>query len=123
MSRALLAAFPNPAPLMKAVQSARDAGAPALEAFTPYPVEGLSKALGQPPTNAPWWMLGGGVAVAALMYLTEWFSATRAYPFDQGGRALNSWPAFMMAPVEIGVLAAAAAGFIVFLFETGPAAP
>ena len=59
------------------------------------------------------------MAVAALMYLTEWFSATRAYPFDQGGRPLNSWPAFMLAPVEIGVLAAAAAGFAVFLLKSG----
>ena len=119
MSRALLAAFPKPEPLMKAVDAAREAGAPALEAFTPYPIEGLSQALRQPKTNVPWWMLGGGVLVAALMYLSEWYSATQAYPFDQGGRPLNSWPAFVIAPVEVGVLAAAATGFAAFLFKSG----
>ena len=119
MSRALLAAFPAPEPLRRAVDAARDAGAPALEAFTPYPIEGLSDALGQRRTNVPWWMLAGGVGVAALMYLTEWYSATRAYPFNQGGRPFNSWPAFMLAPVEIGVLAAAVTGFIVFLLKGG----
>ena len=119
MSRALLAAFPRPERLLAAVTAAREAGAPALDAYTPYPIAGLSQALGQPATNAPWWMLAGGLAVAALMYLTEWFSATHAYRFDQGGRPLNSWPAFMLAPVEIGVLAAALTGFLVFLLKGG----
>ena len=119
MSRALLAGFARPEPLKAAVDAAREAGAPALEAFTPYPIEGLSQALAQPRTNVPWYMLGGGLGVAALMYLTEWFSATQAYRFDQGGRPFNSWPAFMLAPVEIGVLAAGVTGFIVFLLKGG----
>ena len=119
MSRALLAAFPRPEPLMKAVEAARDAGAPALEAFTPYPVEGLSAALRQPGTNVPWWMLAGGLCMAVLMYLVEWWSAAHAYLFDQGGRPLNSWPAFVIAPVEVGVLAAGATGFAAFLLKGG----
>ncbi len=119
MSRALLAAFPKAEPLMQALRSASEAGAPALEAFTPYPVPGLPEALHHPATNIPWWMLGGGLAVAAVMYATEWWSATHAYLFDQGGRPLNSWPAFVIAPVEVGVLAAALTGFAAFLFKSG----
>jgi hypothetical protein len=119
VSRALLAAFAKAEPLMGAAKAARDAGAPALEAFTPYPVQGLSEALQKPRTNIPWWMLAGGLFVAGMMYLTEWYSATHAYPFDQGGRPLNSWPAFVIAPVEIGVLAAALTGFAAFLLKSG----
>ena len=119
MSRALLAAFTSPDRLMKGVEAEREAGVPALEAFTPYPIEGLSKALGQGATHIPWYMLAGGLAVAAGMYLMEWWSAVFAYPFDQGGRPTNSWPAFMIAPVEIGVLAAAVTGFAVFLLRGG----
>ena len=119
MTRALLAAFTRPEPLMKAVDAAREAGAPALEAFTPYPIEGLSAALRQPATNIPWYMLAGGLAVTAGMYLMEWYSAIFAYPFDQGGRPHNSWPTFMLAPVEVGVLAAAITGFMVFLLKGG----
>jgi hypothetical protein len=119
VSRALLAAFARPEPLMAAVRAARDAGAPAVEAFTPYPIEGLAEGLGHRRTNIPWWMLLGGLLVAGAMYLTEWWSATRGYPFDQGGRPLNSWPAFMLAPVEIGVLGAAVTGFVAFLLKGG----
>ena len=119
MTRALLAAFTKPETLMKAVDAAREAGAPALEAFTPYPIEGLSRALSQPATNMPWYMLAGGLTVAAGMYLMEWYSAVFAYPFDQGGRPHNSWPTFLIAPVEVGVLAAAVTGFVVFLLKGG----
>ncbi len=64
-------------------------------------------------------MLAGGLAVAGGMYLMEWYSAVFAYPFNQGGRPHNSWPAFMLAPVEVGVLAAAITGFVVFLIKGG----
>lgn len=119
MSRALLAAYPAPGLLMTAVREARSGGLQPLEAFTPYPVEGLSDALDQPPTGLPWWMLAGGLAMAALFYGTEVVSATRLYPFDQGARPLNSWPAFIVATVEISVLAAALTGFAAMLVKAG----
>ena len=56
---------------------------------------------------------------AALFYLLEWWTAVVAYPFNAGGRALHSWPAFFLAPVEIGALAAGAAGFAAFLIRGG----
>jgi hypothetical protein len=119
MSRALLAAYPAAAPLLRAVQRARADGLQPLDAFTPYPVEGLADALGQRPAGLPWWMLAGGALVAALFYATEMISAMRLYPFDQGARPLNSWPAFIVATVEISVLAAALAGLVVMLVKAG----
>ena len=35
----------------------------------------------------------------------------------------NSWPAFMLVPFEVGILAAAIAGFIALLWSVRPAAP
>jgi hypothetical protein len=119
MSQVLLIAFPAPQPLLAAVERARAEGLQPLDAFTPYPVQGLSEALGQPPTGLPWLMLAGGVVVAALFYAMEWLSATRLYPFDQGGRPPDSWPAFIVATVEISVLAAALTGFVAMLFKAG----
>ncbi|WP_158914504.1 DUF3341 domain-containing protein [Caulobacter sp. S45] len=119
MSHALLAAFAAPEPLMRMVQQARDKSLGLIDAFTPYPIEGLSEALGQKPTQIPWWMLGGGVAMAVLFYAMEWLSATRLYPFDQGGRPLNSWPTFIVATVEISVLTAALTGFVAMLVKAG----
>lgn len=117
MTRALLAGFPGPEPLTKAARSARDNGQAPLEAFTPYPIAELPKLLRQGPTNIPWWMLAGGLATAAVFYAMEWLSATRLYPFDQGGRPFNSWPAFVVATVEISILAAALTGFVAVLLK------
>ncbi len=119
MSRALLAGFSDPQPLKAAAARARAEGVSPLEAFTPYPIEGLSELLGQGPTNIPWWMLAGGLTTAVVFYAMEWLSATRLYRFDQGGRPFNSWPAFIVATVEISVLAAALTGFVAFLLKAG----
>ena len=119
MSRALLAGFTAVGPLETAVDQARERGVRLLDAFTPYPVEGLNARLGVGPTDIPWWMLGGGLTTAVLFYAMEWFSATRLYPFDQGGRPFNSWPTFLVATVEISVLMAALTGFVAFLLKAG----
>jgi Protein of unknown function (DUF3341) len=119
MSAALLAAFAAPGPLLAAAHRVRQRGLSPLDAFTPYPIEGLAEALQQPPTRVPWWMLGGGLVVAALFYAMEWVGATRLYPFNQGARPLHSWPAFLVATVEISVLAAALTGFVVMLVKAG----
>lgn len=119
MTRALLAAFTRPDALKTAAQGSRDTGAPALEAFTPYPIEGLSDLLDQGPTHIPWFMLAGGLITATGFYAMEWFSATHLYVFNQGGRPANSWPAFIVATVEISVLMAALTGFVAFLVKAG----
>ena len=119
MSRALLAGFARPEPMKAAAERARDLGVQPLEAYTPYPIDGLAELVGQGPTNLPWWMLGGGLTTAAVFYTMEWFSATRLYAFDQGGRPFNSWPAFIVATVEVSVLAAALTGFVALLLKSG----
>ncbi len=119
MTRALLAGFTRPDPLKAAVKASRDKGVRPLDAFTPYPIEGLSDLLEQGPTNVPWFMLAGGLITAAVFYAMEWFSATRLYAFNQGGRPFNSWPAFIVATVEISVLMAGLTGFVTFLVKAG----
>jgi len=119
VTRALLAAFTRPDPLKTAAKASRDHGVAPLEAFTPYPIEGLSDLLGQGPTNIPWFMLGGGVITAISFYAMEWISATHLYVFNQGGRPANSWPAFIVATVEISILMAALTGFVTFLVKAG----
>ena len=55
--------------------------------------------------------LGGLVGAAAGFFMQYWVSAV-AYPVDVGGRPPNSWPVFIPIAFELGVLAAAAAGFL-----------
>ena len=49
----LMADFAEVEELMAAAQRARDAGYTKLDAYTPFPVEGLSKALGQAKSQVP----------------------------------------------------------------------
>ena len=57
--------------------------------------------------------------MAALAYAIQYYSAVIAYPINSGGRPLNSWPVFLLVPFEVGILAAAVAGFAFLLWRTG----
>jgi hypothetical protein len=52
-------------------------------------------------------------------YLLQWYTAVHAYPFDIGGRPLNSWPAFLIVAFETAVLAGALCGFLGMLALNG----
>ena len=90
-----------------------------LDAFSPFPVEGMAALLGATSTRLRLVMAIGGLGMAALMYATEWFSAVIDYPIDSGGRPLNSWLAFMLPPFAVGILAAAICGFMLLMWDTG----
>ena len=51
----------------------------------------------------------------------RWNSGPRSTPIpsNSGGRPLNSWPIFLLVPFEVGVLAAAVAGFAALLVLCG----
>lgn len=57
----------------------------------------------------------GGLIAAIGFYAFIWWTATQAYPFDSGARPLHSWQVFLIAPIELGALAAGMAGMIAFL--------
>ena len=55
MSRQLLVAvFDREDNLLRATTTARQQGVGIVDAFVPYPVHGLDRALGLPPTRLPW---------------------------------------------------------------------
>jgi Protein of unknown function (DUF3341) len=117
MNRMLLAEFSDPATLLKAARGLTQRNQRVLDAFTPFPVEGLAELLGAASTRIRVAMFAGGIAVAALFYAAEWYTAVINYPVNSGGRPLNSWIPFMLPPFATGIFAAAVAG-LVFLFVT-----
>lgn len=119
MSASLLAEFSDADRLLAAVREVRREGHRVLDAFTPFPVEGLAEEVGFKPSPVRYAMLFGGLAVAAFAYWLQWFSATIDYPINSGGRPLHSWPVFLLVPYEVGVFAAAVAGFVAFLWASG----
>jgi hypothetical protein len=119
MTDMLLAAFSGGDALRATARKARTEGFQSLDAFTPYPVEGLVQELSPQASHVRIAMFVGGMGIAALAYGLEWYSAVIAYPIDSGGRPLNSWPTFVMFPFAIGIFAAAVAGLIAFFVQSG----
>ena len=77
-----------------------------VDAFTPYPVEELAEVLDHRPGRIRVAMFIGGMAMAALAYGLEYYSAVINYPYNSGGRPLDAWPAFMLVPFATGILVA-----------------
>lgn len=119
MSAMLVAEFHEAGTLSSAAHRANAAGYSLADAFSPFPLEGLPELLGETSTRLRLWMFTGGVAVAALAYSTEFWSAVYNYPIDSGGRPFDSWPAFMLFPFAVGIFGAALTGFIGLLLKTG----
>jgi hypothetical protein len=106
----LLAEFAGPQELLAAVRRAHAAGYRRMDAYSPFPVEGLADALGFRRTRMPLVILVGGIAGCLAGYLMQYWCNAVDYPVNVGGRPLNSWPMFLPVTFELTVLLAALAG-------------
>jgi Protein of unknown function (DUF3341) len=119
MSALLIAEFTDANALLAAARDSQSAGDRVIDAFSPFPIEGLSELLGATSTRLRVAMAIGGLIIAGLMLGAEYYSAVIGYPVNSGGRPLNSWPTFVMPPFAVGILGAAVFGFIALMWETG----
>ncbi len=119
MTGPLLAEFRDPETLSHALAQLKKARFHALDAFTPYPVEGLAEELAVGTSAIRPVMLTGGLTVAAFAFALQWYSAVINYPINSGGRPLNSWQVFWPVPFEVGVFAAALCGVIALFWSCG----
>jgi hypothetical protein len=103
----LMAEFTTAADLLAAANRAREEGYARMDAYSPYPVEGLSEALGFRHTRVPLIVLTGGVLGALGGYFMQYYFAVIEYPFNVGGRPEHSWPAFIPVTFEMTILTAA----------------
>jgi hypothetical protein len=107
-----LAEFGSPEALVECVRMARREGYMKIDAFTPFPVEGLAKDLGVRHSPIPLIVFVGGVIGGLTGAIMQYYSAVYDYPFNIGGRPLNSWPMFVMVTFELTVLFAGLSGAI-----------
>jgi hypothetical protein len=115
----LMAEFESPEDLIEATRGAYDEGYRMMEAYTPFPVEGLAEALGFHRNRVPRIVLIGGVIGGLSGYFMQWYSAVISYPLNVGGRPLHSWPAFIPVTFELTVLGASLAAVVGMLAMNG----
>ena len=115
----LLAEFPSADSLCAAARHVRARGWTKVEAYSPFPIEGLDEIVNADKGwIAPITLLGGLLGGAGTHFL-QWYAAVVDYPINIGGRPLNSWPAFIPATFEITILGAAVAAVLAMLVLNG----
>lgn len=104
----LLGEFDTPKQLMEAARKVREAGYRRIDAYAPFPVEGLSQALGLGRKHdlVPLLTLIGGLGGGLSGFFFQLWVNASSYPLNIGGRPLNSWPAFIPVTFELTVLGA-----------------
>ena len=103
----LMAEFATPDDLLDQAQRTYGAGYRKISAYSPFPIEGLPAAIGLRPTKLPYLVLFGGMLGAVGGFFLQYYAAVIDYPWNIGGRPLNSWPSFAVGTFETTILVAA----------------
>jgi Protein of unknown function (DUF3341) len=103
----LLAEFETPNQIVEAAMKTHDAGFTAIDAFTPFPVEGLAEAVGFRNTILPALVLAGGIFGGLFGFFMCYYANVISWPWNIGARPYNSWPAWIPITFELTILGAA----------------
>ncbi|MFN3648760.1 MAG: DUF3341 domain-containing protein [Armatimonadota bacterium] len=115
----LVAEFDDAHQVIHAAEAAKAAGFKYVDAYSPFPVEGLSEALGHRDYLIPWIMFVGGVLGAVGGFGLLYFTTVIDYPLNIGGRPLFAWPSFIPITFECTVLLSALSGIVGMFMVNG----
>ena len=107
-----MAEFETPEQVLEAAERARDEGYRRMDAYTPFPVEGLAEAVGFYKTRLSAIVLCGGLVGCAGGFFMCWWPNVIGYPLNIGGKPYNSWPAFIPITFELTILFSALSAVI-----------
>jgi hypothetical protein len=111
----LIAEFEEHEQLLAAAKRVYAEGYRRMDAFSPFPIEGLADAMGDEYSLVPLLTLGGGIIGGLGGYFMQWVAMSRLYPLNVGGRPLNSWPNFIPITFELTILIGSLSAFVAVL--------
>jgi hypothetical protein len=100
----LMAEFDSAQLLVDAAQRAHEAGYLKIDAYSPFPVEGLAEAMGFHKNRVPLVVLIGGLLGGLSGYALQYWISAVSYPINVGGKPYHSWPAFIVVTFEMTIL-------------------
>jgi hypothetical protein len=114
-----MAEFDTPEALLRGARSAFEQGYRRMDAYTPFPVEGLAEAIGFHRSRVALIVLIGGIIGCVGGFYLQYWVHVIDYPLNIGGRPFNSWPAFIPVTFELTILIAALSAFFGVLVLNG----
>ncbi len=115
----LMAEFDNPETLLAKARATYAAGYRKISAYSPFPIEELPAAIGVRRSRLPLLVLVGGIVGALVGFGMQYYAAVIDYPWNIGGRPLNSWPSFIILTFEMTILFAAGTAVLGMLLRNG----
>src|ERR1700704_4436436 len=92
----IMAEFDSPTALVEAARLTHQAGYQKIDAYSPFPIEGLAEEIGFHRDEVPLVVLIGGIVGGLTGYLMQYWMSAVAYPLNIGGKPYHSWPAFIV---------------------------
>lgn len=103
----LVAEFESADLLLDAARKTREKGYLRIDAYSPFPLEGLSEAIGFEHDSVGLITLLGAIIGGLTGYLMQYYANVLDYPINIGGRPYHSWPAFIPVTFELTILGGA----------------
>jgi hypothetical protein len=100
----IMAEFDSVNALVDAANRTREAGYKKIDAYSPFPVEGLAEAIGFHRDEVPLVVLIGALLGGLGGYLLQYWISVVSYPVNVGGKPYHSWPAFIVVTFEMTIL-------------------
>lgn len=101
--------------LLRATKKVRERGYRIIDAFTPFAVHGLDRAMGLRDSRLTWVCFFCGAFGFLFMTWFQYWTSASDWPINVGGKPWNSWPAFVPVAFE-GTILFGALGAVLALF-------
>jgi Protein of unknown function (DUF3341) len=115
----IMAEFDSAQALVDAAKQTHQAGYQKIDAYSPFPIEGLAEEIGFHHNLVPLVVLIGGIVGGLSGYLMQYWISVVDYPLNIGGKPPHSWPAFIVITFEMTILFAALSAVLGMLALNG----